>query len=217
MKAKTYIILIIRILGKFFALIYPYKIHQCIKYYFYILHSNWIAKEFGEAGKGLNIQAPIDIFNGKAFFIGENVYIGKCSVLFACKKYNNQEYNPQVIIKEGTRIGSYAHISAINKITIGKNVLIGRRVTIIDNAHGQSNKAIDLQSAPYLRELYTKGPITINDNVWIGEKATICPGVTIGKGSIIGANAVVTKSIPPYSIAAGCPAIIIKQLEINEN
>lgn len=65
--------------------------------------------------------------------------------------------------------------------------------------------------------MYTKGPIIINDNVWIGEKATICPGVTIGKGSIIGANAVVTKSIPPYSVAVGCPAIIIKQLETNEN
>ncbi len=217
MKAKTYIISLIKMMGKLFSLIYSYKIHQRIKYYFNIFHSNWVAKEFGQVGKGLNIQPPIDIFNGKAFFIGENVYIGKHSVLFACKEYNNQKYTPQVIIEEGTRIGSYAHISAINKIIIGKNVLIGRRVTIIDNAHGLSNKATDLQLPPYLRELYTKGPIIINDNVWIGEKATICPGVTIGKGSIIGANAVVTKSIPPYSVAVGCPAIIIKQLETNEN
>lgn len=58
--------------------------------------------------------------------------------------------------------------------------------------------------------IYSKGAIVIGDNVWIGEKAAILAGVTIGEGAIIGANAVVTKNIPPYSIAAGIPARIIK-------
>jgi acetyltransferase-like isoleucine patch superfamily enzyme len=61
--------------------------------------------------------------------------------------------------------------------------------------------------------LHTKGAITIGNNVWIGDKATILDGVTIGEGAVIAANSVVTKDVPPYCVAAGVPAIIIKKNE----
>ena len=62
---------------------------------------------------------------------------------------------------------------------------------------------------PRLRQLVSKGEVIIEDNVWIGNNVCILGGVRIGMGSIIGANTVVTKDIPPYSIAAGVPAKII--------
>lgn len=74
----------------------------------------------------------------------------------------------------------------------------------------------DLVYPPLLRPLYSKGQVVIGKNVWIGDKVTILPGVSIGDGSVIAANSVVTKSIPPYSIAAGIPAKIIKQNTNNE-
>ena len=61
--------------------------------------------------------------------------------------------------------------------------------------------------------MYSKGPVIIQDNVWIGEKATILPGVTIGEGAIIGANSVVTKDVPAKSLVVGCPAKIVKTLK----
>lgn len=64
---------------------------------------------------------------------------------------------------------------------------------------------------PNVRPLYSKGPIVIGNNVWIGEKVAVLGGVKIGDGAIIGANAVVTHDVPPYSIAVGCPAKIIKR------
>lgn len=67
--------------------------------------------------------------------------------------------------------------------------------------------------APNKRPLYCKGPVIIGNNVWIGEKASIMPGVTIGDGVIIAANSVVTKDIPSYSLAAGIPAKIIKSVK----
>lgn len=70
--------------------------------------------------------------------------------------------------------------------------------------------------APIKRELKSKGPVIIGNNVWLADKVTICPGVTIGEGSIVGANSVVTKSIPPCSVAAGVPARIISQLNKDE-
>lgn len=64
--------------------------------------------------------------------------------------------------------------------------------------------------------LISKGPVVIEDNVWIGEHACIMPGTTIGKGSIVGANAVVTKDVPPYSLVGGVPAKLIKTLATDE-
>ena len=99
----------------------------------------------------------------------------------------------------------------MNKIIIGNNVLTGKKVLITDNAHGASDR-FTIDTPPMSRPLYSKGPVIIEDNVWIGEKASIMPGVHIHKGCIIAANAVVTKDIPPHCIVAGVPAKIVKQL-----
>jgi acetyltransferase-like isoleucine patch superfamily enzyme len=65
---------------------------------------------------------------------------------------------------------------------------------------------------PTQRSLFSKGPVKIGNNVWLGNNVCVMPGVTIGDGAIIGANAVVTHDIPPYSVAGGIPAKVIKQL-----
>ena len=67
---------------------------------------------------------------------------------------------------------------------------------------------------PVSRPLVSKGKVVIGENVWIGDKATILPGVSIGDGSVIGANAVVTKDVPPYSVVVGNPARIINKVKI---
>lgn len=84
---------------------------------------------------------------------------------------------------------------------------------ITDHCHGK-NSLDDIDSAPEHRKLISKGPIIIEDNVWIGENVCIMPGTRIGKNSIIGALSVVTKDIPPYSVAVGTPAKVIKTLKI---
>ncbi|MBR4243334.1 MAG: hypothetical protein IKR98_05525 [Bacteroidaceae bacterium] len=70
-----------------------------------------------------------------------------------------------------------------------------------------------LDTPANLRPIVSKGPVVIEDNVWIGEMACIMPGVTIGRGAIVGANAVVTHDVPPYTLVAGNPARIIKQID----
>lgn len=60
--------------------------------------------------------------------------------------------------------------------------------------------------SPNKRTLYSKGPVVLGDNVWIGQNVSVMPDVVIGEGCIIGANSVVTHDIPAFSIAAGCPA-----------
>ncbi len=121
-------------------------------------------------------------------------------------------HKPNLIIGNNVSIGEYSHITCANSIKIGNGVLTGRFVLITDNAHGTSN-FIDLNIPPLKRPVYSKGAVEIGDNVWIGDKVTILPGVKIGISSIIAANAVITKNIPPYSVVGGCPAKIVKTVK----
>lgn len=120
-------------------------------------------------------------------------------------------YTPSISIGKGCRFGLYNHITAVNKISIGNHVLTGKWVTITDNAHGFTDSLSLETIPPILRPLVSKGPVSIGNNVWIGDKATILPNVTIGDGAVIAANAVVTKDVPAYSVVGGNPAKIIKR------
>lgn len=99
------------------------------------------------------------------------------------------------------------HIGCINRITIGQGTLIGSNVLITDHSHGEK----EYELSPSYRPLYSKGPVEIGKNVWIGENVCILPDVTIGDNCIIGAGSIVTRSIPENSIAVGNPARVVKQ------
>lgn len=162
--------------------------------------------------RNCQFRYPISKLRGeKSFKIGDNTVFQRYSILTAFRRYGSDQHTPEVSIGEGCNFGDYLHLSCINKISIGKRVLTGRWVTINDNSHGLVDGK-SLITPPLLRPLVSKGPIIIEDNVWIGDKATILGGVTIGEGSVIGANSVVTHDIPPYSVAAGMPAKVIKTL-----
>lgn len=118
---------------------------------------------------------------------------------------------PLIVIGNNCSFGDRIHITSINSISIGESLLTGRDVMITDNSHGNIKKE-ELSLSPLMRNLYSKGRINIGNNVWMGDKVTILPGVTLGNGCIVGANSVVTKSFPDNSIIAGNPAKLIKQL-----
>lgn len=123
-----------------------------------------------------------------------------------------------IILGKNIEINDYVHIAGGEKIIIGDNVLIASKVFISDINHGLYNKkgSDSPLTPPNNRKLSTR-PVIIEDNVWIGESVCIMPGTKIGFGSIIGALSVVTKDIPPYSIAVGTPAVVIKVYDFDKN
>lgn len=200
-----------RFVGFLLYLLFPAKLLHIIRYVRNIIYSAYLFSSFKKIGKQSLFNYPLRLLKGPRYIsIGDNVVIGKYTVLTAWANYGNDHFNPQIIINDGCSIGEESHITAINKIFIGKNVLTGRRVLITDNSHGESLKAL-LDIPPLERPLYSKGPVYIDDNVWIGEKASIMPGVSIGKGAIIAANSVVTKNVPAYCIVGGSPAKVIRE------
>ncbi|MFH6972909.1 LbetaH domain-containing protein [Flavobacterium petrolei] len=121
--------------------------------------------------------------------------------------------NKVLHIGKNVQINDYVHISAMENVSIGDNVLIASKVFISDLNHG-SYGADGMHDSPNTppnsRKLYAK-PVNIEENVWLGEFVSVLSGVTIGKGTIVGANSVVSKSLPPYVIAVGTPAKTIKK------
>ncbi|MBS5602496.1 MAG: sugar O-acetyltransferase [Lactococcus lactis] len=127
------------------------------------------------------------------------------------KTGNNLYVTPPFQVDYGrhVEIGNnfYANMDCIfldvNKIIIGDNVMVGPRVSFYTAGH-----PIDAEIR--IEELEFGLPITIEDNVWIGGSATILPGVTVGRNSIVAAGAVVTKDVPSNSIVGGNPARLIR-------
>jgi lipopolysaccharide O-acetyltransferase len=114
----------------------------------------------------------------------------------------------KLTIGERVNFSEHVHIGCASAVTIGNGVLIGSKVIITDHSHGAIGRdgPSQLDLAPNLRDISSKGPITIGDNVWIGDGACVLQGVTIGAGAIIGANAVVVRNVPGRTIWAGVPA-----------
>lgn len=169
----------------------------------------WLSSLFKKLGRNTILHYPLYTQGEKYISIGNKSGIGARGILTAWNKYQEDVFVPEIHIGDNVWIGEGCHITAINKILIGNNVLMGKYVTISDNSHGNTD-LYQFSIPPFKRKLNSKGPVIINDNVWIGDKSTILPGISIGKGSVIGANSVVTKDIPDNCVAAGNPAKIIK-------
>jgi acetyltransferase-like isoleucine patch superfamily enzyme len=156
------------------------------------------------------IRLPFDIRNKRHIKIGDNFTTG-----FGCRIETfplNNKSGICLTIGKNVEINDYVHIAAVSSVTIGDNVLMASKIYISDCAHGNysgDTNHSNPDTPPNDRPLSTK-EIIIKDNVWLGEFVTVLPGVTIGYGTIVGANSVVSKSLPDHVIAVGTPAKPIK-------
>ena len=111
---------------------------------------------------------------------------------------------------DDVQLNDYVHIGAVESVRIGNRVLIASKVFIADHNHGGYGRDHhDSPQVPPAERPLRHAPVAIEDDVWIGEFAVILPGVRIGRGAVVAAAAVVTRDIPPYTVAAGNPARVI--------
>lgn len=120
----------------------------------------------------------------------------------------HMDYGSQTTIGARTFINFGCVILDGGRVSIGADVQIGPNVQLLTATH-------PLEPGPRRARLESARPITIEDNVWLGGGVVVCPGVTIGRDSVIGAGAVVTKDIPPLTLAVGNPARVIRSLAEN--
>lgn len=130
-----------------------------------------------------------------------------------CAIANDVSISPNVRLRGNVQIGTGSSLAQNVSITgadagviIGDNVMIAPNVVIVAFDHGSADPYVPMVQQPHI-----EGSVKIEDDVWIAANVTISKGVSIGSGSIIGANSFVNKSVPANSIAAGVPAVIIRQ------
>ena len=149
-------------------------------------------------------------FKGGTYGVGEKIrsffvkgYITRCGI-----KVNIQ---PRTTIARRVEIGDYSGIGyrsfVQSNVKIGSHVMMGPEVLIYTQNHNFSRLDITMDKQGFSEEKQ----VIIEDDVWIGARVIILPGVKIGRGSVIGAGSVVSKSIPEYSVAVGNPCKVVKK------
>jgi lipopolysaccharide O-acetyltransferase len=151
--------------------------------------------------------------------MGEDFSAGQGLWLEAVLRHHGQTFTPRIVLGRNVTVSAWSHIAATHYVEIGDDVLIGSKVVITDHNHGYySGSHTSPMIPPNFRPLSCDKEVVIGRNVWLGDGVVVTPGSRIGEGSVIGANAVVTGTIPPFTIAAGIPARPLKQYDsrINE-
>lgn len=177
----------------------------------------WILKKsFAHFGKNSIIKPLLNTTNQDKISIGNNVNIGSFSWIAVSTHFGKGEDTSKNKIRlkigDNVDIGNNAFIVANNNVEIGDSVMTGPYVYISDHSHRYDDVTLDLRDQP----LTEGGFVKIEENVFIGIKASIMANVTIGKHAVIGANAVVTKDVPPYTVVVGNPARAIKHYDLKE-
>ncbi len=174
-----------------------------------------------EYGNRIYIGAGVKIRNASTIYIGDDVYIGAHSQVISDGGLSFIRIGKGTVILRGVMLLTYGGSICIGNdcsvnpfsilyghggLVIGDGVRIAAHTIIIPQQH----RFDDLELPIYKQGVSRKG-IKIEDDVWIGANCTVLDGVRIGKGSVIGAGSVVTRDVPPYSVAVGVPAKVIKQ------
>lgn len=164
----------------------------------------------------INVGPGCQILGARFIQFGSNISIYRNLWLEAVTEYQGKKFSP--VIQIGDRVGfsNGVHISAINQITIGNDVLFGSHVFVSDHNHGSYSGALHSPPSvpPADRTLHSGGAVIIENNVWIGDNVNIVGPVRIGYGAVIAANSVVRKNVPPQTIVAGAPARIVKEYNV---
>lgn len=151
-------------------------------------------------GPGYTIQPIL-----KGVILGNNVVVGRNAWFDISRELKGA----QIIIGDGTSIGRNVVMSSCKKISIGKKCLISYNVSFLDHEH----QMFDINYSPCDGGVTKGREIAVDDNCFIGAHSFIMKGVSLGKHCVVGANSVVNKSFPDYSVVAGSPAKLIRKLD----
>lgn len=155
-------------------------------------------------GKPIEIGCPCNIFpksiikiiSGGSIKMGKNCFVHDYAMILT--------YGGNIEIGDNCSFNPFTIVYGHGGLKIGNGVRIAAHCVIIPSNHN-----FDRLDIPIFRQGHTKKGIVIEDDVWIGTNCTILDGVTIGKGSVIGAGTLVNKSLPEYSVAVGVPARVL--------
>lgn len=158
---------------------------------------------FAGFGAGSVIQPPVRLVGEGRIHVGTRVFVGSGCWLNAM----GSGPDPILVIGDGTKIVGDVILSAATRVELGEKVLIARGAYISDHSHEfrDPSRAVLDQGITGLASVH------VGAGAWLGENVVVGPGVTIGQGAVIGANSVVLSDVPPYCVAVGAPARVVRE------
>lgn len=177
------------------------------------LYSAYIRHQFRQCGELKLGSTQLHLFGLRYMEFGDQVEM-HFNARVQCIDYfqpTDQHFKPRLILHDHVVVQAMCHIGCIDRVEIGEWSTMGARCYITDHTHGGTSRE-ELLLPPRKRPLVSRGPVKIGKYVHLGEGVCVMPGVTIGDYSVVGAGAVVTRDIPPFSVAVGSPAKVIKQI-----
>jgi lipopolysaccharide O-acetyltransferase len=169
------------------------------------LFSLAVSGAFHSFGKSTVVQLPVRLKNQHRIVVGDGVFIAANSWL---QVLDHDGESPALIIGDGTTVAGGCVLSAAVSIRVGRNVGLSRNVYVADHTHAYA----DSTGRPGDPGITHIEPVEIGDDAWIGENAFILPGVRVGRGAVVSANAVVAGDVPDFSVVAGQPARLVRRL-----
>ncbi len=151
----------------------------------------------------LGDYVEINALSKQGVKIGNNVSIQKNTIIECTGVIRN--LGEGLVIGNNTGIAQGAFIQVRGKVVIGNDVIFGPNVSIFSESHN-----FDDPNIPVHLQGETRKGVTIEDGAWIGTRAVILDGVTVGRNSIVAAGAIVTRDVPAFSIVGGVPAKVLK-------
>jgi acetyltransferase-like isoleucine patch superfamily enzyme len=158
------------------------------------------------AGRGFSLEEACEIvgLSKRGIVFGRRCTVKRGAIIRPTNVLLN-EPGEGLRVGDGSNIGALSYIGCSGYIEIGNNVMMGPRVNLMAENHN-----FERTDVPMKEQGVTRSFIIIEDDVWLGVGSTVTAGVTIGRGSIIAAGAVVTKDVPPFSIVGGVPARVLR-------
>lgn len=171
------------------------------------LHDNLPPRRsaYGQFGDGSVVVPPARVVSPPCIFIGNRVSVLEHSWLAVVRAFD--DVIPRLEIRDGTKIGRFATIACVGSVTIHENVLMSDGVFIGDTYHRYD----DVERPVIAQAMSRPRSVEIGPGSFIGIRATVLEGVTIGRQAYVGAGAVVTEDVPDFCVAVGNPARIIRR------
>lgn len=172
-----------------------------------VIYTMLMRGRFAVWSRGSRLEPSANLIAPNLVWVGCKVRI--CEHAWLNAKDDRGDGMPTLTIGDMTYIGRFVHINAWRNVTIEKNVLIADRVFISDCEHSYT----DINTAIIHQGDVFRGAVLLREGCWLGIGVVILPGVTVGRNAVVGANSVVTRDVPDYSVVGGSPAKLIKMLK----
>jgi acetyltransferase-like isoleucine patch superfamily enzyme len=162
---------------------------------------------FGRLGKGTLLELPIRLWGEARMEIGADVFMGSHCWL---QVISADEPGSGTVISIGDRtsISGFCTVTAARSVVIEPGVLMARYVYISDHTHEYDSPARPIKD----QGITGIAPVRVCEGAWLGQGVVVCPGVTIGRNAVVGANSVVRDDVPDFCVAVGAPARVVRQL-----